>query len=144
MTCTLYILIPIIKMVSPMSFIEKNFPNQVLISCNMGMSFWISNMTSTYNTINDIMLTLTFLYTQCSTLFLMNPYCFTVLSKRRFQLLETCLNRLITIICILSWSRKAKTFKLCHVHILKKILIKENSFHIHLSNFIIIVCNNSK
>ena len=67
-------------------------PNHCLTFNNVGMSFPISRMSSTYNIRNTTMLPLVFLYTQGSSSFLRKPNSLTVSSKRRFQLRDACFN----------------------------------------------------
>src|SRR4051812_42587587 len=77
---------------SPMSFIEKLFLSDSFTSLRKFLSFPINNMSSTYKTRKTLALPLTFLYTQDSSSFLMNPKPFTTSSKCVFQLRDACFN----------------------------------------------------
>ncbi|KAK9092606.1 hypothetical protein Syun_027517 [Stephania yunnanensis] len=77
---------------SPKYFIEKHFLNKDLTLCKIGMSFLMSNISSTYSTRKTTTLPLTFLYTQGSSSFFMKSNSLIASTKRIFQLREACFN----------------------------------------------------
>lgn len=92
-----------------------------------------------------IMLLLTFLQTQGLSYFLMNIYFLVFHQKKDFNFLKVAsTHRLIIVIYISFWLLLIpQILRLCHVHTLKKILIKESNHDIHLPYFIITIYNNS-